>query len=77
MTDKSELAWSVTGLKAFDGLMVLSDINIKLGTTVNAGVTYLGSDMYVGGTFNKGATNWDGYFGDTSGNVATKYITFK
>ena len=76
MTDKSEIAWSVTGVKNFDGLMVLSDVNIKLGTTVNAGVTYLGSDMYVGGTFNVGGTNFNGYYGNTSGNVSSKYITY-
>ena len=74
----NEVAWNVAGpAYNFIGLMVLSDVNIKLGTTVNATVTYLGADMYVGGTFNKAATNWAGYFGDTSGNVATKYITFK
>ena len=72
----------------YDGLIVKSDVNIKLGTTIAAGVTYLGADMYVSGVFNKAAlatpantittaaTNWAGYFGDTSGNVATKYITF-
>ena len=76
MTDKSEIAWSVTGTKNFDGLMVLSDVNIKLGTSVVAGVTYLGSDMYVGGTFNVGGTNFAGYYGDTSGNVSSKYITY-
>ena len=77
MTDKSEeIAWSVTGTKNFDGLMVLSDVNIKLGTSVVAGVTYLGSDMYVGGTFNVGGTNFNGYYGNTSGNVSSKYITY-
>lgn len=76
MTDKSELAWSVTGIKNFNGLMVLSDINIKLGTTVNAEVTYLGSDMYVGGTFNIGGTDLNAYYGDTSSAVSSKYITY-
>ena len=56
--------------------MVLSDVNIKLGTSVVAGVTYLGSDMYVGGTFNVGGTNFNGYYGNTSGNVSSKYITY-
>ena len=72
----------------YDGLIVKSDVNIKLGTTIAAGVTYLGADMYVSGVFNKAAlatptntinttaTNWAGYFGDTTGNVPTKYITF-
>lgn len=88
MTDKSEIAWSVTGTKTFDGLMVLSDVNIKLGTKVISGVTYLGSDMYVGGKFNQAAipaegtdpafaaTNWNGYYGNTSSNVSSKYITY-
>ena len=88
MTDKSEIAWSVTGTKTFDGLMVLSDVNIKLGTKVISGVTYLGSDMYVGGKFNQAAipaegtdpafaaTNWNGYYGNTTGNVSSKYITY-
>lgn len=88
MTDKSEIAWSVTGTKIFDGLMVLSDVNIKLGTKVISGVTYLGSDMYVGGKFNQAAipaegtdpafaaTNWNGYYGNTTGNVSSKYITY-
>jgi hypothetical protein len=74
----NEIAWNVTsGAFNFTGLMVLSDVNIKLGSNVSATVTYLGADMYVGGTFNKATTNWDGYFGDTSDNVATQYITFK
>jgi len=61
----------------YEGLIVLSDVNIKLGTEVNATTTYLGADMYVGGTFNKDKTSWNGYFGNTKDNVATKYITFK
>jgi len=77
MTNKNELAWNVsTTATNLDGLMVLSDLNIKLGTTVTSAVTYLGADMYVGGTFNAGTTDWYGYYGDTSGNVPTKYITF-
>ena len=70
----TEIEWTVTATTNYAGLMVLSPVNIKLGTTINATVTYLGSDMYVGGTFN--TTDWDGYYGDTSDNVATKYITF-
>lgn len=73
----NEVAWNVSTAFNFTGLMVLSDVNIKLGSNVSATVTYLGADMYVGGTFNKAGTNWAGYFGDTSGNVATQYITFK
>jgi hypothetical protein len=72
----NEVAWNVTGTAyTFKGLMVLTDVNIKLGTTVNVtGATYLGADMYVGGTFNN--ASWSGYFGNTAGNVATKYITY-
>lgn len=74
--DKKEIAWSVTAPTSYNGLIVLSPVNIKLGTTLSATVTYLGADMYVGGTFNKAGTDWDGYYGDTSDNVPTKYITF-
>lgn len=70
-----EIAWALPGVKTFTGLMVLSDINIKLGTTVNVSdATYLGKDMYVGGTFT--TATWAGYFGNTAGNVATQYITY-
>lgn len=74
--NKKEIEWNVTTAQSFEGLMVLSKVNIKLNTTINATVTYLGADMYVGGTFNKAATVWDGYYGETSGNVATKYVTY-
>ncbi len=72
----NEVAWNVTGSAYnFVGLMVLSDVNIKLGTTVNVtGATYLGADMYVGGNFTW--NKWSGYYGNTSANVATKYITY-
>ena len=88
------IAWSVAE-SGYDGLIVLSDVNIMQGTKVAATATYLGADMYVGGIFNKdaavtinkgtaavpdnvnyAATEWAGYYGDTAGNVATKYITF-
>lgn len=78
-----EIAWNLSATATYAGLTILSDVNIKLGTTVNAAVTYLGAkdgknaDMYVGGNFNKAGTDWDGYYGDTSGNVAEHYITFK
>lgn len=71
----TEIAWSIP-TSSYTGLTILSDVNIKLNTTVNATVTYLGADMYVGGTFNNATTNWYGYYGDTSGNVATKYVTY-
>ena len=71
----TEIAWSVATPTAFDGLMVLSDVNIKLGTTVTVNkATYLGADMYVGGTFTN--AGYAGYYGDTSANEATKYITY-
>lgn len=84
----TELAWNVPTTTEYDGLIVLSDVNIKLGTKIVATVTYLGADMYVGGKFNQAAlaaegtdpayaaTNFSGYYGDTSGNVGSKYITY-
>lgn len=71
-----ELAWSVFGsTQNFVGLMVLSDINIKQNSAVNVtGATYLKKDMYVGGTF--ATASWNGYYGNTAGNVATNYITY-
>ena len=88
MTDKSEIAWNVPATTVYNGLIVLSPVNIKLGTKIIATTTYLGADMYVGGKFNKAAiaaegtdpaypaTDWNGYYGATNGNVATKYITY-
>jgi hypothetical protein len=88
MKDKSEIAWNVPETTVYDGLIVLSPVNIKLGTKIIATTTYLGADMYVGGKFNKAAiaaegtdpdyaaTDFDGYYGPTNGNVATKYITY-
>lgn len=84
----TEIAWNVPATTVYDGLIVLSDVNIKLGTKIIATTTYLGADMYVGGKFNKvaiaaegadptyPATNFNGYYGNTTGNVATKYITY-
>ena len=82
----TEIEWAVAEA-GYDGLMVLSPVNIKLDTKVAATVTYIGSEMYVGGTFNKDAavtigttpypvTLWNGYYGNTTTDVATKYITF-
>lgn len=71
----TEIDWAVTTAQTYDGMMVLSPVNVKLGTTITVSkATYLGANMYVGGTFNKGS--WSGYFGNTSANEATKYITF-
>ena len=54
----TEIAWNLTPLAPvfstaeYTGLMVLSPVNIKLGTTINVTAsTYLGKDMYVGGKF--------------------------
>ena len=61
----------------YDGLIVLSPINIKLYTTVTVNkATYLGAKMYVGGTFNNGASLWNGYYGNTTANEPTMYITY-
>ena len=85
---RTEIVWNVPATTVYDGLMILSDVNIKLGTKIIATTTYLGADMYVGGKFNIAAiaaegtdpaytaTSFSGYYGDTSGNVATKYITY-
>jgi len=71
----TEIDWAVTTAQTYEGMMVLSPVNIKLGTSITVTkATYLGANMYVGGTFNKGS--WSGYFGNTSSNEATKYITF-
>ena len=76
---EGEIAWSLdplTPTATYDGLMVLSDVNIKLGTTITVNkATYLGADMYVGGTFTN-TGGFIGYYGDTSANEATKYITY-
>ena len=76
MTDKSELAWSTN--QAFEGLIVLSPVNIQLDKTitVNAtGSTYLGAKMYVGGIFTNNG-GWSGYYGNTTANVTSMYITY-
>lgn len=74
--NNTEIAWKTGTTSAYTGLIVLSPVNITMGTSVTSQVTYLGANMYVGGTFNKTATNWNGYYGNTATNVATKYITF-
>ena len=74
----TEIVWAVEAATQYTGLMVLSNVNIKLNTNISAAVTYLDEDatMYVGGTFNNNGTNWNGYYGDTAGNVATNYVTY-
>jgi hypothetical protein len=71
-----EVYWSVATATPLTGLIVLSDVNVKLGTTMSATVTYLGAEMYVGGVFNSGTTNWNGYYGATGTRVAEHYLTY-
>ena len=71
-----EVYWSYATPNNLAGLILLSDVNVKLGTTMSATVTYLGAEMYVGGTFNDGTTNWNGYYGATGTRVAEHYVTF-
>lgn len=61
MTDKTkEIAWNLSykdangviqvGTATYDGLIILTPVNIKLNTEIKvAKATYLGADMYVGG----------------------------
>lgn len=90
----TEIAWNLDPTKPrvaqYAGLIVLSDVNIKLGTTITATVTYLGkgATMYVAGKFNKealhmpgdpvdaDATVFTGYYGNTTANVTKNYVTF-
>ena len=78
----TEIAWqagtSATPVTAtYEGLIVLSPVNIKLYTNVIVNqATYLGAKMYVGGTFTNGAAVWAGYYGDTTANESSKYITY-
>ena len=77
-----EIAWNVTEDTEYDGLIVLSPVNIKQGTTINVVKgNFLGADMYVGGTFtfNGAAVTKDSfksYYGDTSDKFATLYVTY-
>ena len=70
-----EVYWSIPTATLAGGLIVLSDVNVKLGTTLDATTaTYLGKEMYVGGTFTTGS--WNGYYGATGTRVAEHYITY-
>jgi len=70
----TEIAWTVP-TATYDGLIVLSPVNIKYGTTVTVNkATYIGAKMYVGGGFTAGSYN--GYYGNTTTNAATMYITY-
>jgi len=79
----TEVVWDLEAPKTatYDGLMVLSPVNIKLNTEIQVTkACYLGADMYVGGKFYNGTwptlPSWNGYYGDTSGNTATMYVTY-
>ena len=80
--DKKEIAWNVTENTEYDGLIVLSPVNITQGTTINVVKgNFLGADMYVGGkfTFNGAAVtknSFKSYYGDTSDKFATLYVTY-
>jgi hypothetical protein len=79
----TEIAWNLGGTASspkaasYDGLIVLSPVNIKLWTNITvAKSTYLAAKMYVGGTFVNGTGLYNGYFGNTTANEATMYITY-
>ena len=79
--DNNEIAWNLGGTSSslksatYDGLIVLSPVNIKLFTTINVNkATYIKAKMYVGGTFN--TVGWNGYYGNTTTDAATMYITY-
>lgn len=71
----TEIAWKVSETGTYDGLMVLSNVNITQSTNVTVTkATYLGATMYVGGVFTN--AGWSGYYGDTSDAFTTKYVTY-
>ena len=77
----TEIAWDLGGtptspeFASYDGLIVLSPVNIKLWTTITVNfATYINAKMYVGGTLNYGS--WSGYYGDTTTNADKMYITY-
>ena len=66
---------TLPALNKFEGLMVLTDVNIEEGVTLTISkATFLAAKMYVGGTFTQGA--WTGYYGNTTNNYTSKYITY-
>ena len=82
----TEIAWNLpaptttspaANVATYDGLIVLSPVNIKLNTTINVNqAAYLNADMYVGGKFTLGGAKWNGYYGNTTSNYETMYITY-
>ena len=77
----TRVEWGVTA--SYDGLMLLSDMSLKQtnNITINTGGSaYLhkNAKMYVAGKFNlTGTASWNGYFGDTTANVDSNYITYE
>ena len=80
--NKAEIAWQAGTSAApktatYEGLIVLSPVNIKLYTNVVVNQsTYLAAKMYVGGGFTPGAGNYSGYYGNTTANKTSMYITY-
>ena len=75
----TEIAWRTGSTSNYTGLVVLSNVNITLGTTVNvSGASYLDANakMYVGGTYNNTGSGWNGYYGNTTTNADANYITY-
>lgn len=72
----TEIMWNVT-TATYDGLIVFSPVNVKRGTTINVNQSaYLKAKMYVGGTTNLTSGKCNGYFGNTSANFDTMYLTY-
>lgn len=82
---ETEVVENDESVATYEGLIVLSDVNIKLNTTIKVTkACYLGADMYVGGYFNPDKTKaqlktwdgWNGYYGATITNFESQYITY-
>ena len=82
--DDTEIAWNLGGTVAekktasYDGLMILSPVNINLTTKITVSkATFLAAKLYVGGEFvTSGTKPYEGYFGKTTKNAETMYITY-
>ncbi len=80
--DDTEIAWNLAGgtvadkaEATYDGLMILSPVNINLTTAITVSkATFLAAKLYVGGTFTN--AGYEGYFGKTTKNKDTMYITY-
>ena len=74
-----EVMWNdpKTSTATYEGLVVFSPVNVKRGTTVNVNKSvYLNNKMYVGGSTNIAKTDCSGFFGNTSDNYNTMYLTY-